>query len=60
MTGSCELDREIEQLKVQLKHAAEENQYNFHHPKVLELSEKLDKLIVKMMKEEPSYFGQPS
>ncbi|AHD06178.1 hypothetical protein ERIC2_c23890 [Paenibacillus larvae subsp. larvae DSM 25430] len=54
------MDREIEQLKVQLKHAAEENQYNFHHPKVLELSEKLDKLIVKMMKEEPSYFGQPS
>ncbi|MFD2612856.1 Spo0E family sporulation regulatory protein-aspartic acid phosphatase [Paenibacillus gansuensis] len=42
---------EIDQLKKLLLNTAEKYKYNFGHPKVLEISQKLDGLIVKVMKD---------
>jgi hypothetical protein len=50
MSGPFKLDIEINHLKRKLESAAVKYKYNFHHPKVLEISQKLDGLIVKQMK----------
>jgi hypothetical protein len=43
------LDKEIDQLKKKLESTAAKYKYNFHHPKVVEISQKLDILIVRLM-----------
>jgi hypothetical protein len=48
--GQMKLDNEIIHLRRQLESAAAKYKYNFRHPKVLEISKKLDGLIVKQMK----------
>jgi hypothetical protein len=50
------LDREIAHLKNLLENTAKQHKYNFMHPKVLELSQKLDDLIIKIMKEKNVHF----
>lgn len=51
MSSMGKLDGEIDRLKRMLESTASRYQYNFRHPKVLEISQKLDGLIVKLMKE---------
>ncbi|MDF2719462.1 MAG: Spo0E like sporulation regulatory protein [Paenibacillus sp.] len=41
---------EIEQMKKLLERTVKEYMYNFRHPEVVELSQQLDRLIVKMMR----------
>jgi hypothetical protein len=50
VSGFVKLDIEINSLKRQLEITAAKHQYNFHHPKVLQISQQLDSLIVKQMK----------
>jgi hypothetical protein len=50
VSGFVKLDNEINSLKRQLEIAAAKHQFNFHHPKVLQISQQLDSLIVKQMK----------
>lgn len=50
MGHNIRLTVEIDQLKKQLEHTAEEHKYNFRHPRVLEISQRLDRLIVKVMR----------
>ncbi|MBP1992709.1 aspartyl-phosphate phosphatase Spo0E family protein [Paenibacillus eucommiae] len=50
MSRQIKFDLEINCLKRKLESAAAQYKYNFRHPKVLEISEKLDHLIVKQMK----------
>jgi hypothetical protein len=45
------LDCEIHELKKLLEHTAEQHHFNFLHPKVIALSQRLDFLIVKIMKQ---------
>jgi hypothetical protein len=40
---------EIDQMKKLLEHTAKEYMYNFRHPRVVEISQQLDRLIVKVM-----------
>lgn len=51
MACSTKLDMEIDCLKKQLVATAAAYKYNLHHPQVIEISQKLDKLIVKQMKQ---------
>lgn len=44
------LDFEIYELKRLLERTAEQHHFNFLHPKVIALSQRLDFLIVKIMK----------
>ncbi|WP_068774491.1 aspartyl-phosphate phosphatase Spo0E family protein [Paenibacillus sp. FJAT-26967] len=44
------LDLEIEQLKGVLSFMAAKHKYNMNHPKVVEISQQLDGLIVESMK----------
>jgi hypothetical protein len=44
------LEMEIEELKQRLICIAEENDFDFQHPKVQRLSKELDLLIVRKMK----------
>lgn len=48
------LNYQIKDLRSLLETAAEECKYNFHHPKVVDLSQKLDRLILQEMKEKVS------
>lgn len=41
---------EIDQMKKKLEHTAKKHKYDFGHPQVLEISQQLDRLIVKMMR----------
>jgi hypothetical protein len=50
ITSQSKLDLEIDRLKRMLESTAAEYKYNFGHPKVLKISQKLDGLIVKQMK----------
>lgn len=50
MSYSIGLHFEIDQLKKLLERTAKEHKYNFGHPQVLEISQKLDQLIVVMMR----------
>lgn len=43
------LDTQIDQMKQRLEQIAEQHEYDFLHPKVVALSQKLDMLIVRMM-----------
>jgi hypothetical protein len=49
MSSFFVLRSQIDQLKQLLEDTAEEYKYNFGHPRVLEISQQLDQLIVKMM-----------
>ncbi|WP_082882562.1 aspartyl-phosphate phosphatase Spo0E family protein [Paenibacillus swuensis] len=51
MTSQPELSCEIDQLKKLLENTAEKYKYNFGHPQVLAISQKLDGLILKVMKD---------
>jgi hypothetical protein len=51
MPSTATLDGKIDRLKRMLESTAARYQYNLHHPKVLKISQKLDGLIVKQMKE---------
>jgi hypothetical protein len=44
------INAEIIQLKALLENTAQKYQYNFRHPKVLLLSQRLDGLILEVMK----------
>ncbi|MEF3303895.1 aspartyl-phosphate phosphatase Spo0E family protein [Paenibacillus sp. GYB003] len=44
------LHAEIDQMKKLLERTAKECMYNFRHPQVVEISQRLDKLIVKVMR----------
>ncbi|WP_209809271.1 aspartyl-phosphate phosphatase Spo0E family protein [Ammoniphilus resinae] len=44
------IECEIQRLKEQLELTAKENNYNFQHPQVIDLSQKLDKLITLVMR----------
>jgi hypothetical protein len=46
-------EQEIQLLKQQLSATAEQHRFDLRHPKVLELSQKLDRQIVKLMKRLP-------
>jgi hypothetical protein len=48
--GAC-LNHEIVHLKELLEQTAKLHQYNFRHPKVISVSQKLDGLILKKMQE---------
>lgn len=43
------LNTQIDELKELLQQTAKQHQYNFVHPNVVALSQKLDGLIVRMM-----------
>lgn len=45
------LDRQIDHAKEQLELAVKDRYYNFIHPDVIALSQKLDRLINQLMKE---------
>lgn len=49
MSHSNGLHVEIDQMKKLLEHTAKEYMYNFRHPQVVEISQQLDRLIVKVM-----------
>lgn len=51
MAKKVGLDFEINELKLLLETTAKKHKYNFMHPKVLEISQRLDHLIIKMMRE---------
>ncbi|WCK55196.1 aspartyl-phosphate phosphatase Spo0E family protein [Aneurinibacillus sp. Ricciae_BoGa-3] len=40
------------EMKKQMIHVAEEHDFNFQHPKVVEISQKLDLLIVEVMQKQ--------
>jgi len=50
MAAQSKLDNEIDRLKKQLESVAAKHKYNFRHPQVLAVSQKLDGLIVQQMK----------
>ncbi|GAA3407239.1 aspartyl-phosphate phosphatase Spo0E family protein [Paenibacillus hodogayensis] len=41
---------EIDKMKKLLERTAKEYMYNFRHPQVVEISQQLDRLIVKVMR----------
>jgi len=43
------IEQEIVKLKVELEILAKIHQYNFQHPEVIALSQRLDKLIIRVM-----------
>ncbi len=45
------LSREIDRMKNVLECTARRHKYNFKHPKVIEVSQRLDRLILKLMKQ---------
>lgn len=51
ISRQTKLDLEIDRLKRTLESTAAEYMYNFGHPEVLQISQKLDNLIVKLMKD---------
>lgn len=52
MIIDVKLEEEIEKLKEELEELARHHQYNFKHPDVVALSQRLDKLITDAMREE--------
>jgi hypothetical protein len=50
MSKESDLEIKIEKLRQHLRYTAEENEFNFQHPKVLQLSKELDFLIIQLMK----------
>ncbi|UJF35216.1 aspartyl-phosphate phosphatase Spo0E family protein [Paenibacillus hexagrammi] len=49
-----ELEAEINDLKKLLISTAASYTYNLHHPQVIEISQRLDQLIVKLVKQRAS------
>ncbi|MEI7027876.1 aspartyl-phosphate phosphatase Spo0E family protein [Paenibacillus sp. y28] len=49
MNATQQLQMEIDRLKLHLEVAAMQYNYDFGHPDVIELSQRLDKLIVQFM-----------
>lgn len=49
MDKRVKLDAQINDLRAKLEWTAQQHKYNFMHPKVLRLSQKLDVLIVSLM-----------
>ena len=49
MKIQLEIDTEIEMVRTQLMAAARLHKFNLAHPQVIDLSQQLDKLIVKTM-----------
>ncbi len=52
MCRNLALNVEISDLKKRLDLTARQYKYNFNHPKVIALSQKLDALIITLMKKE--------
>jgi hypothetical protein len=50
MTNNSVVCLEIDDVKKQLEHIVKDHQYDFMHPDVIAISQKLDSLILKMMK----------
>lgn len=50
MVTEVNLEEEIVKLKEELERIARQYQYNFQHPEVIALSQKLDKLITRVMR----------
>ncbi|WJH33116.1 aspartyl-phosphate phosphatase Spo0E family protein [Paenibacillus sp. CC-CFT747] len=50
MRNNRRLDAEIESVKKHLALIAHKYQYNFRHPQVVAVSERLDRLILRQMK----------
>lgn len=50
MVTEVNLEEEIMKLKEELERTARIYQYNFQHPKVIALSQQLDKLIIRVMR----------
>jgi len=50
VVSELNIECEIQRLKEQLELTAKENNYNFQHPQVIALSQKLDKLITLVMR----------
>ena len=50
MVTQVNVESEILNLKKQLELMAKEHDYNFQHPRVIALSEELDKLIILVMR----------
>lgn len=50
MSHSSGLHIEIDQMKKLLERTAKQYLYNFRHPEVVEISQRLDRLIVKVMR----------
>ncbi|WP_240040919.1 aspartyl-phosphate phosphatase Spo0E family protein [Paenibacillus ginsengarvi] len=50
MNQNFGLPAEIDQMKRLLERTAKKYRYNFRHPRVIEISQQLDKLIVNMMR----------
>lgn len=50
MVTEVNLEEEIVKLKEQLERMARNYQYNFQHPEVIALSQQLDKLITRVMR----------
>lgn len=51
MMNKMDLDHEIDQLKFLLENTAKQHQYDMKHPKVIVMSQKLDHLILEIMRE---------
>lgn len=51
MSTKVELSGQIDQLKNLLELTAEKYKYNFGHPQVIAISQKLDGLIIQVMKD---------
>ncbi len=51
MKDKTRLDQEIAQMKKKLEYTAQCHQYNFRHPRVLAVSQRLDELILTVMKQ---------
>ncbi|GEN32661.1 MULTISPECIES: aspartyl-phosphate phosphatase Spo0E family protein [Aneurinibacillus] len=49
------LSRRIEELKVLLALTAAEHNFDFQHPSVLYVSQKLDQLIIKAMRRQENF-----
>jgi hypothetical protein len=54
MSNDVIISTEIDCTRKQLEKIVQQNQYNFNHPDVIAISEKLDHLILKMMKKDSS------
>lgn len=50
MVTEVNLEEEIMKLKEMLEQIARNNQYNFQHPEVIAISQQLDKLITRVMR----------
>lgn len=51
MSTKAELSGQIDQLKKLLEFTAEKYKYNFGHPQVIAISQKLDGLIIQVMQD---------